>query len=57
MKVIFLHNGRERPFRHCDDLEDAKVRFQWAYGYWPEDIQVREIEEDEPVKEASNEQL
>lgn len=47
MKVTILHRNREKVFHQCEDLEDAKLRFQWRYGYWPYDESVVEIDEDD----------
>lgn len=53
--VTFYHKGRNRTFHFCKDLEDAKARYQWRYGYWPLEEQVVDIQEMRQVERKSNE--
>lgn len=35
---VQFQKGRKTVwFYYCEDLREAKERFQWAYGYWPDD--------------------
>lgn len=35
-EVFHLSQNRWIQFHVCTSTEDAKRRFQWNYGYWPE---------------------
>lgn len=47
--VVVNVNGRERVIHHVEPIgETWKERFQWLYGFWPEDDRlIRWLEDDE----------